>query len=343
MFLRNEWYVAALSRELGGRPLQRWILGEPLAMYRTASGRAVILGDRCPHRGAPLSSGEVSGETLACGYHGFTFDPSGKCVHIPGMTGIPPQARARSYAALERWGWVFVWMGEAGEADETRLPDYHWMDAPGWIGRSEYLPVKANYCHVRDNLLDLTHARFVHRKTLGTAAVTDHPIRTEVGERRVRVTREMNGIEPSPFFRRTGGFNGRVDHRQQIDFTPPCHVVINTRVRSVEGGGENLSAEFQVLNALTPENERSTHYFWGLVRNFALDDDSVTDTQQQLNRETFMEDLAILEQQQVLLDCKPEGWRPVAIPNDGGCLQAERLMNKLIAAEHGPRAPRQAA
>ena len=142
------------------------------------------------------------------------------------------------------------------------------------------------------------------------------------------------GIEPSPFFRRMGGFTGPVDHRQQIDFTPPCHVVINTRVTSIVGGSENLSAEFQVLNALTPENERSTHYFWGLMRNFALGDEAVTEMQQKLNRETFFEDLSILEQQQMLLDCKPEGWRPVAIPNDGGCLQAERLMSRLIAAEN---------
>ena len=337
MFLRNEWYVAGFSREFGERPVQRWLLGEPLVLYRSTFGRAVILEDRCPHRGAPLSSGEVCGESLACGYHGFTFDPSGTCIHIPGMTTIPAQARVRSYTVIERWGWVFVWMGDANRADESRLPDYHWLADPGWVGGSEYLQVKANYGYVRDNLLDLTHARYVHRKTLGTAAVTDHPIRTEMYGRGVRVTREMPGIEPSPFFKRMGGFTGRVVHRQRIDFTPPCHVVINTRVSSVADSGENRSAEFHVLNALTPENERSTHYFWGLARNFALDDKSVTETQQTLNRETFFEDLSILEQQQVLLDCKPAGWQPVAIRNDGGCILAERLMDRLIAAESGTK------
>ena len=234
---------------------------------------------------------------------------------------------------IERWGWVFVWMGDAERADETQLPDYHWMSDSAWVGRSEYLAVKANYGLVRDNLLDLTHARYVHKKTLGTAAVTDHPIRTEVSGRRVRVTREMHAIEPSPFFKRMGGFSGLVDHRQQIDFIAPAHVIINTRVRSVTGGSENLSAEFHVLNALTPATERSTHYFWGLVRNFALDDQGVTETQQRLNRETFHEDLAILEQQQVLLDCKPDSWRPLPTPNDAGCVQAERMMAKLLAGE----------
>jgi vanillate O-demethylase monooxygenase subunit len=337
MFLRNEWYVAGFSRELDGKPLQRWLLGEPLVLYRTASGQAVILEDRCPHRGAPISAGEVCGEAIACGYHGFTFDPSGACIHIPGMRAIPPQARVRAYPTLERWGWVFVWMGEPAQADPARLPDYHWLVEPGWEGRSEYLSVKAHYGLVRDNLLDLTHARYVHRKTLGTAAVTEFPVSTEAHGRGVRVTRHMPDIEPSPFFKRMGGFTGRVDHRQQIDFVPPCHVVINTRVSSVPGRGENRSAEFHVLNALTPENEHSTHYFWGLVRNFALGDDAVTEMQQTLNRETFFEDLAILEQQQVLLQCKPEGWQPVATRNDGGCIQAERLMSRLLDAETSSR------
>jgi vanillate O-demethylase monooxygenase subunit len=207
------------------------------------------------------------------------------------------------------------------------------MTEPGWVGRNEYLAVKSGYTLVRDNLLDLTHARYVHKKTLATSAVTDHPIRTEVDARRVRVVREMPAIEPSPFFKRIAGFAGRVDHRQRIDFLPPCYVLINTRVVSAAGSGEDIAAEFYVLNALTPENAGSTHYFWGLVRNFATGDESVTETQQTLNRATFHEDLAILEQQQALLDCAPASWRPIATPNDGGCVQAERLMNRLLAAE----------
>lgn len=335
MFLRDEWYVAALSNEVGNRPFQRWILGEPLALFRTASGKASALADRCAHRGAPLSSGEVDGETLACGYHGFTFNTEGVCVHIPGASFIPAKACVRSYPVVERWGWVFVWMGAAESVDESRLPDFRWMTEPGWVGGSEYLHVKANYCLVRDNLLDLTHARFVHKKTLATAAVTDHPIRSNVEGRRVRVTREMPGIEPSPFFKRIPGFTGRVDHRQRIDFYPACYVLINTRVSAVPELHDDRVAEFYVLNALTPENEKSTHYFWGLVRNFGVKDDAVTQMQLSLNRETFLEDVDILEKQQILLDCAPAGWGPIAIPNDGGCVQADRLMKKLIAAETG--------
>ena len=92
MFLKNEWYVVALSTELSTQPIQRWILNEPLALFRTHSGKAVALVDRCPHRGAPLSMGRVHGETIACGYHGFTFDVTGQCVDIPGTDFISPKA-----------------------------------------------------------------------------------------------------------------------------------------------------------------------------------------------------------------------------------------------------------
>src|SRR5579871_2582566 len=132
MFLRNEWYVASLSRELADRPLQRVLLGEPLALFRTASGRATALLDRCPHRGAPLSSGEVVGDSLVCGYHGLSFGPDGRCNHIPGGATIPAKACVRSFPVIDRWGWIFVWMGEAALSDESLLPDFRWTAEPGW-------------------------------------------------------------------------------------------------------------------------------------------------------------------------------------------------------------------
>ena len=163
--------------------------------------------------------------------------------------------------------------------------------------------------------------------------MTRFPIESLVSERRVRVLRDMKNIEPSPFFKTMAGFDARVDHRQQIDFFPPSYVLINTRVSGHRSDGASEAAEFYVLNALTPKNEKSTHYFWGLVRNFSIDDPAVTELQQKLNRETFFEDVEILSQQQIMLDSAPAGWMPVSVPNDGGCVQADRMCKKLHAQE----------
>lgn len=333
MFLANGWYVAALSREVGREPLARWILGEPLVLYRTEDGQAVALSDRCPHRGAQLSKGCLDGDRLVCGYHGFTFDPSGRCVNIPGVERAPPQADVRRYPLTESWNWLFVWMGDPAKAAETPLPDYHWMDAPGWAGRDELLDVKADYTLVRDNLLDLSHAKFVHKNTLATDAVTETPVQAAAEDGLVRVTRTMANIEPSPFFKRLRGFGSRVDHSQVIEFTPPCHIVIKVRVASVAGSGEDKVANMRVLNALTPERDGATHYFWGLVRDFATDDREATDLAHRLNRDTFFEDVTVLEAQQVMLDSRPSGWTPVSVPADRGCVLADRVMKKLVDAE----------
>jgi vanillate O-demethylase monooxygenase subunit len=335
VYLRNEWYVAALSQEIQESPLARTLLGESLVLFRTASGKVAVMDNRCPHRGAPLASGEVVGESLVCGYHGFSFSTTGRCNHIPGGAVIPAKACVRSYPVVDRWGWVFVWMGDPERVDEALLPDFKWTAEPGWAGGSDYLYVKSNYNLVRDNLLDLTHARFVHKKTLATSAVTDTPIRTSVDGRIVSVERDMLNIEPSPFFKKIPGFKGRVDHRQCIRFYPASYISINTTVTAVAGEDDDRVAMFYVLNAMTPETDKTTHYFWALVRNFAPEDEAVSRMQHELNKNTFQEDVDILEQQQVLLDTAPANWLPVAVPSDGGCVQAGRLMKRLLAQEAG--------
>ena len=111
MFLRNRWYVAAFSEDLAGKPLGRTLLGEPVVLFRLADGAPVALEDRCVHRQAPLSLGEVVGDALRCSYHGLCFDATGACVRVPGQRAIPPGARVRAYPVAESQGFVFVWIG----------------------------------------------------------------------------------------------------------------------------------------------------------------------------------------------------------------------------------------
>ena len=59
VFLRNHWYIAAMPNEVGRELMQRWILGEPVLLYRTGDGTPVAMQDACPHRSMPLSAGEL--------------------------------------------------------------------------------------------------------------------------------------------------------------------------------------------------------------------------------------------------------------------------------------------
>jgi phenylpropionate dioxygenase-like ring-hydroxylating dioxygenase large terminal subunit len=85
-FMRNGWFVAAWPEEVSEKPLARRLGNEPIVLYREKSGRAVALLDRCPHRGAPLSLGEVVEEDIQCNYHGMVFGDDGRARRIPAAT-----------------------------------------------------------------------------------------------------------------------------------------------------------------------------------------------------------------------------------------------------------------
>ena len=110
---RDQWYVAAYGTEVSRTFLARTILGEPIVFYRTAQdGRVVALADRCVHRRYPLSESRLDGDTIVCGYHGFTYDTSGTCVFVPGQQRIPRTARVASYPVAEVDSFVWVWIGD---------------------------------------------------------------------------------------------------------------------------------------------------------------------------------------------------------------------------------------
>ncbi|HUN52213.1 MAG TPA: Rieske 2Fe-2S domain-containing protein, partial [Candidatus Sulfotelmatobacter sp.] len=169
MFIQNEWYVAAWGDEIdGGKPLARRICGEPVVLFRDASGRAAALFDRCCHRGAPLQFGTVTELGLQCGYHGLVFDGSGQCVRVPGQERIAGRTRVRSYPTVEKDGFIWIWMGEAARADAGRIIDYPYHnDAGRWPHKHALYPIQANYMLMVDNLMDLTHLGYVHVSTIG--------------------------------------------------------------------------------------------------------------------------------------------------------------------------------
>lgn len=332
MFLHNQWYVAAWSHEVGRTPLARRIADVPVVLWRTAAGRVVVFADRCPHRLAPLSRGKLVGDALQCGYHGISFDADGLCRHVPGQAAPPPGARVRTYAVEERWGWIWLWLGTAAP-DPALLPDFHWMAEPGWAPIGGLLHVKAHYQLLVDNLLDLSHEAFLHAATIGNSAVADVPARTEMAGERVRVTRFMRGCAPPPLFVKARGFTGSIDRLQDISFTPPCYVTIEVCATPAGTNDRTAALEWYVLNALTPETECTTHYFWGLPRHFAPDDRAMDAMLERAIVKTFTEDQEMLEAQQRVLEEHTLDDRTLLADCDAGPSRARSIVAKLLRAE----------
>ena len=234
MWMRNCWQVIAFANEIGATPLARTVCNEPIVLFRTSSGEAVALADRCPHRFAPLSLGRVIGDEIQCGYHGLCFDRDGTCVRVPGQDQVPARTRVRKYPLLERHTFAWVWLGEAALADPALVPDFHWMDDPSWACVPGYHHFGANYQLVNDNLLDLSHESFVHEETIGNESVAESPAAVTLQGNTMRVHRDMFDIDAPPFYKRTTGFTGRIDRWHTNTFSPPgLHIIENGSMPAV--------------------------------------------------------------------------------------------------------------
>jgi phenylpropionate dioxygenase-like ring-hydroxylating dioxygenase large terminal subunit len=328
MFLRNSWYVAAWDREVTRTLLARTFLGEPMVLYREEDGTPVALEDRCCHRQLPLSMGRLEGDALRCGYHGLLFNSQGNCIQIPGQDSVPPQARVRSFPLLERFNWVWIWMGDPAKADPALIPNWWWADHPDWaFTRPDMIHLRCNYQLISDNVLDVTHLAYVHASSIGSSSITEFPATVERDERLVRLTRWIKDRPPPPLYQKAGGFPGNVDRWQIVEHVPPCFSINFAGCKDSE-----RKIDLMALSAPTPETESGTHYFFGFVRNFGLRDAAMEDVFALDMVKVFNEDFPVLEAQQRMLELKPGAPR-IDIKVDAAPLAARRMLQAMIEKE----------
>jgi phenylpropionate dioxygenase-like ring-hydroxylating dioxygenase large terminal subunit len=167
--LRGYWYAVARSTDLLDAPLGVKLLDEPLVVWR-GNGEVGAARDRCPHRESPLSPGQVIDGCLQCPYHGWEYDPSGACTLVPSSgpgAAIPPKARLDSVLATERYGLVWLCLGEpvAGipeiADDDDRAFRRINFDVELW---------QTAATRMVDNFLDIAHFPYVHAGSFGGAA-----------------------------------------------------------------------------------------------------------------------------------------------------------------------------
>ncbi len=337
MFIKNAWYVGALESEVDREPMGRVILNEPIVFFRKEDGTPVALEDRCCHRHYPLSHGELHGDRLQCSYHGMVYDATGACVEIPSQKQVPKGAGVRNYPVVERYHWVWIWMGDPELANPDEITDFHWLDDPNWGAKSTLIHIESNYKLIVENLLDLTHLAYVHRTTIGNDAVAEAADTNFDREpESVRVTRWIIDQPPPPAFVKSGGFTGNVDRWQIIDYSPPAFVRLDIGACDTGTGapeGNRVGGiEMRNLNAITPETERSTHYFWGQAHSFDVKNENITNLVFDTVMTAFLEDKAIFEAQQRIIDMNPDANR-INLAGDVGGVAATDIISRKIAEE----------
>jgi len=335
MYPKNCWYVAAHAHEITEELFARTILNQAVILWRGADGKVAALEDRCPHRLVPLSTGKVVNGQVECGYHGLRFDAEGSCAFGPGQEQAPKSVHVTKFPVAERHALIWIWMGAAELADEDLIPDLHWMDSPGWKATTGYLHFKADYRLVNDNLLDLSHETYIHKHTIGNDAVADSPVVTEViDDRVVRCHREMPNIEPPPFFALAQGHGGRINRWQIAIYMAPGINMTEVGFHAVGTDRDKDHLMMRPIHLITPETDHTSHYIWGLARNFRLDDDKLHDGIYEATQHTFSEDRALLEAQDKRLQEEGMPKLPqLAVKVDKGPVAGRRLLEAMIQAE----------
>ncbi len=164
--LTGEWFAVAWSREVKpGKLVARTLLGLEIVLWRSEQG-IHCWRDLCIHRGAQLSLGKVCGDRVVCPYHAWEYSSTGQCVRIPAQPNQPPplKAHAQTYVVRERYGMVWVCVGEpAGDVPHFAVgddPSFRLMLAGPYFFR-------AKGPRVIENFLDVAHLGFVHAGLLG--------------------------------------------------------------------------------------------------------------------------------------------------------------------------------
>lgn len=337
LFPINQWYVAALSKELKDQALGRTLLGQPVALFRDGNGQVSALEDRCCHRALPLSCGTLESGGLRCGYHGLLFNGNGQCIEIPGQEKIPSRARVGAFKVKEQDELVWIWYGDVDTPEPNCEPPAYSVHSSGkYLFDGDVFHYNAPYQLIHDNLLDLSHLGYVHLKTIGGNAKIhmNATMQTTSQDNSVRVVRHMFNSEPPPTYSAAYPFKGRIDRWQEIEFHV-SHLRIWTGavdastepVDNPERGGFHMRG----FHGITPETETTSHYFWTMASNPTINQDEVMQKVIEQTAFTFEEDKVIIEAQYKNM-LKFAGKPMLDIHVDVGANRARRIVEQLSQA-----------
>lgn len=332
----NAWYVAATSKEIGENLMSRWLLEQSVLLYRTDEGRPVALDNRCPHRSFPLSQGRRIGNNVACGYHGMTFAPDGRCVQVPAIGRTAGNLRTRAYPVVERAPLIWVWLGDPSLADEALIPDHLPLTESGWAMVSGYYYIQANYVGLHENLQDLSHFEHLHRSSIGAPDQSVADIAVDQREEGIFSKRTYANVLAPPLWKDILELKSdRITRTIEEAFRSPalCEA-LTTITDETSEAAERRSHRLRILHFITPESQHRTHYFWFFGRDFAIDDAEIGEKLRQGVATAFLEDKQALESiaELVSKDSRTD-FKELSFASDKSGILLRRCLGQLAHAE----------
>lgn len=335
-YLENAWYFGGWSNQLKAGEVKELKLAErDLAVYRSASGIVGVIGNRCPHRFAPLHLGKVKGETLECGYHGVQFTADGACAHNPHMKGAKSNSvSVPGYPVVERHGAIWVWLAQHVTADPSLIPDLSFVDTLPETAKAALptMRVNAHYEIIVDNLLDPTHAEYLHAGLLGGSGnlIEVRPtVRTEGNM--IEHTWSYDGVVAVPVLRTYMPDVENVDTWLINRWFAPSVVIIQAGIKPA-GAPREESRFHAIYHILAPSEHNVTTYDVMTSRNFALDDVTLTEKTYKSFSHAFNEqDKPMIQAQQEMMgDVDFWDLKPALFHSDAPSVRVRRALQAKI-------------
>ena len=162
--LRRYWIPIVLSSEVapGDRVKRVALLGERLIVHRTPGGRAGLVGEFCPHRGASLFFGRNEEGGMRCAYHGWKFGLDGQCLDTPNEpreSNFAAKVCHTAYPVVERGGVIWAWMGPG---TPPPLPELEWLSLPLDHVFASKRVQECNWFQAMEGGIDSSHISFLH-------------------------------------------------------------------------------------------------------------------------------------------------------------------------------------
>ena len=333
-YLRNAWYCAALTEEVVATPIARRILHEPVLIARGTDGTVRAISDVCPHRFAPLHKGIREGDSIECPYHGLRFDLDGRCVRNPHGSGrIPAAANLHAYPVVERQGVVWMWPGDPAAADESAIVDLRLIPRKG-APIAGHLEMAVDYRLVIDNLLDLSHAPYLHPGTLAPARMARES-HFDAGDRSLQCRYLMRNVE-TPSSQALLYPHKRGDFYSEMEWIAPSTLRHRVAMTEPDAPVDEGALGF-LAHLITPATTTSTHYFWLSSRNRRIDDTALDDALRAIITKAFLteDEPMIAACQDYMAGREFFALRPLYLDCDYAGTRCRRILEKLIDAETG--------
>jgi 5,5'-dehydrodivanillate O-demethylase oxygenase subunit len=161
IFMRQFWHPVMRSVDLApGRAVPIRIMNEDYTLFRGVNGRAQVIENRCPHRGAQMFLGWVEGDDIRCVYHGWKYTQAGQCIEAPAeKEGFCKNVQIKTYPTGEMFGLIYAYFGP-GKA--PAFPPYPESHGEGYVEAWPFEHMPCNYLQSFENSMDEVHVAFTH-------------------------------------------------------------------------------------------------------------------------------------------------------------------------------------